>query len=746
MPPHVRSPVQIQTPVSVPDGLHYTGNHQGGSSIALNLGGRQVGRRRIFVQVDTGNVLGIELDRADKVDAVKKKVQAALCVPTEQSALLFGDHVLEKDLSEIRQDCPLLLTRGLYRSSSTPCLSPNVTDGSLKLKESRNQPFEIVGGQNCSPSLKRLIRETAKAIESGVQPHPASGGLGGAYYFRNRKGESAAIVKPTDEEPFAPNNPKGFVGKTLGQPGLKRSIRVGETGVREVAAYLLDHNHFANVPSTVLVKAAHPIFNVNPSNSQIVRREGSSSAVPVSKICSYQQFVKHDFDASEHGTSRFPVSQVHRIGILDVRILNTDRHAGNILVRQSKSEDAQKLSGGAAWERSLADEVVLIPIDHGLCLPENLEDPYFEWLHWPQASLPFSDEEIQYIASLDPFKDVEMLRKELPMLRESALRTLVICTLFLQRGAAAGLTLAEIGGMMSRELCGMEEEASDLESVCMLAKLEMEQDSLAGTAFDTVSSSDEDFSGEQDQFQFDLDICGNREDEPWDYDNENGLSYCKPLRSPVGGGYSCFQSNDSNFSQRSFLSPVSSGSNGLHFNGFAAVSPLNSPRVLAASRPGLPSLLMLQEMHPLEENADYPVSPYTPSPMQRSSLNFSSPPPFEQAEKTLTTSGSFNGGAFFPRMRGVPRSVSMSSQKFRCQGREARRAFGMRGTTSAFEISRKINEAGGDMSTPLSFSDMKEKVWAQFLEYFEDMLPDAFARRKVESAKSLQRLGTSCRF
>ncbi|CAM6092758.1 unnamed protein product [Calypogeia fissa] len=744
MPPHVRSPVQIQTPVAVPDGLHYTGAHQGGSNVSLNLGSRQVGRRRIFVQVDTGNVLGIELDRADKVDAVKKKVQAALCVPTDQSALVFGDHVLEKDLSEIRHDCPLLLTRGLYRSSSTPCLSPDVTDGSLKLKESRNQPFEIVGGQICSPSLKRLIRETVKAIESGVQPHPASGGLGGAYYFRNRKGESAAIVKPTDEEPFAPNNPKGFVGKTLGQPGLKRSIRVGETGVREVAAYLLDHNHFANVPSTVLVKAAHPIFNVNPNNS-IVQREGSSSAVPVSKICSYQQFVKHDFDASEHGTSRFPVSQVHRIGILDVRILNTDRHAGNILVRQTKSEDAPQLSGSAAWERSLGNEVVLIPIDHGLCLPENLEDPYFEWLHWPQASMPFSEEELQYIASLDPFKDVEMLRKELPMLREAALRTLVICTLFLQRGAAAGLTLAEIGGMMSRELCGLEEEASELESVCALGKLEMEQDSLTGNAFDAVSSSDEDLSGEQDQFQFDLDISANREDEPWDYDNENSFSYCRSLRSPVSNGYTGFQNIDSNFAQKSFLSPVSNGSLGFHANGSAGISPLSSPRVLAGSRPGLPSLLMLQEMHPLEENADYPVSPYTPSPMQRLSRNQSSPPPFEK-EKTLTTSGSFNGGAFFSRMVGVPRSVSLSSRKLRCRSRGARRAIGMRGTTSAFDMARKISEAGGDMSTPLDFSDMKEKVWARFLEYFEDLLPDAFARRKVESAKSLQRLGTSCRF
>ena len=65
-----------------------------------------------------------------------------------------------------------------------------------------------------------------------------------------------AIVKPTDEEPLAPNNPKGFVGRSLGDPGLKKSIRVGEAALREAAAFLLDHEvrsipkHPAPVDST----------------------------------------------------------------------------------------------------------------------------------------------------------------------------------------------------------------------------------------------------------------------------------------------------------------------------------------------------------------------------------------------------------------------------------------------------------------------------------------------------------------
>ena len=71
-----------------------------------------------------------------------------------------------------------------------------------------------------------------KALDSGVEPTPAGGGLGGAYCIQNAMGEKIVVVKPTNEEPFAPNNPNGYVGKTLGQLGLKRSIRVGEIGFR----------------------------------------------------------------------------------------------------------------------------------------------------------------------------------------------------------------------------------------------------------------------------------------------------------------------------------------------------------------------------------------------------------------------------------------------------------------------------------------------------------------------------------
>lgn len=434
------------------------------------------GRRRVFVQTETGCVLGMELDRGDNVHTVKRRLQLALNVPTDESSLTFGDMVLKNDLSAVRNDTPLLLTRNLmHRSSSTPCLSPTGKDIQQRDKSG---PIEILGQSDHFARTKLLVKEIVKGMKMGVDPLPVHSGLGGAYYFRNCRGESVAIVKPTDEEPFAPNNPKGFVGKALGQPGFKRSVRVGETGLREVAAYLLDEGHFANVPPTALVKITHSIFNVNDG----VNCNKPHKKKLVSKIASFQQFIAHDFDASDHGTSSFPVTAVHRIGILDIRILNTDRHAGNLLVR--------KLDGVGRF-----GQVELIPIDHGLCLPETLEDPYFEWIHWPQASIPFSEDELQYIENLDPQKDSDMLRRELPMIREACLRVLFLCTIFLKEAAAFGLCLAEIGEMMTREFRSGEEEPSELELICMEARRMI--------AEREVPSPKSDFGDEE--IQFDLD-------------------------------------------------------------------------------------------------------------------------------------------------------------------------------------------------------------------------------------------------
>lgn len=481
MSPNRDSPVQTQMAVSALRGP-LSGEYQ----ISNRMEGKPVGRRRVFVQTETGCVFGMELDRSDNAHTVKRKLQLALNVPTDQSSLTFGDMILNNDLSAIKNDSPLLLTRNsLHRSISTPCLYPAENEVQ---QGDQNGTIEIIRCSNRFVKTMQIIEEIVKAMKIGVDPLPVHNGLGGAYYFRNSRGESVAIVKPTDEEPFAPNNPKGFVGKALGQPGLKRAVRVGETGFREVAAYLLDYDHFANVPPTVLVKITHSIFNLN---DEVNGNKPHHKTNVVTKIASFQQFIPHDFDASDHGTSSFPVSAVHRIGILDIRIFNTDRHAGNLLVK--------KLDGVGRF-----GQVELIPIDHGLCLPESLEDPYFEWIHWPQASIPFSEDELEYIKKLDPIIDCEMLRTELPMIREACLRVLVLCTIFLKEAAAFGLCLAEIGEMMTREFRGGEEEPSELEFVCMEAMKLIERE--------VISPKSE--ISEDKEFLFDIDCVGGLEIAP----------------------------------------------------------------------------------------------------------------------------------------------------------------------------------------------------------------------------------------
>ena len=291
------------------------------------------------------------------------------------------------------------------------------------------------------------------------------------------------MFKPLDEEPFAPNNPKGFVGKALGAPGVSRAVRVGEAAFREVAAFLLDHERFSRVPRTALVRIHHDLaaFHVNTGGSTAAAAAAAAPVVAsmtvrtpsgagprraaVPKLGSLQVYVRHDYDASEHGTSRFPAVEVHRLGILDVRLYNTDRHTGNILVCRpdvTMPGTPATPAGGIAAALE-GDGVELVPIDHGYCLPDALESVYFEWLHWPQASMPFSKDTLAYIDRLDGDADAQLLARELPCLRPGCGRLIQLTTRTLQAAAAAGLCLADIGGLLSRPVVRIGEEPSPVE-------------------------------------------------------------------------------------------------------------------------------------------------------------------------------------------------------------------------------------------------------------------------------------------
>lgn len=201
--------------------------------------------------------------------------------------------------------------------------------------------------------ISNLVNSVLEGLERGNDPVRSSEGTGGAYFMLDASGKKyLAVFKPIDEEPMAVNNPRGLPLSVDGE-GLKKGTRVGEGALRECAAYILDHpkngrrsfvgelKGFAGVPPTFMVKCLHKGFN-HPDGVK-------------TKIGSLQMFVENEGSCEDMGPSAFPTEEVHKIAVLDMRMANADRHAGNILI--SKGGDGQ---------------TKLIPIDHGYCLPETV--------------------------------------------------------------------------------------------------------------------------------------------------------------------------------------------------------------------------------------------------------------------------------------------------------------------------------------------------------------------------------------
>lgn len=271
------------------------------------------------------------------------------------------------------------------------------------------------------PSIEMPLewQKAKDALANGVLPKLSSAGTGGSYFISAKEGMNLAVFKPQDEEPLAPNNPKGHRGSPTGH-GLRKGTRPGEGAVREVIAFTLDHNHFSGVPPTTMASLSH--CHANGAHR---------------KVGSFQQFVEHDMDCEEMGPSAFPVHEVHKICVLDIRLANTDRNAGNILASRKNGQ----------W--------VLTPIDHGYCLPDSFEDINFEWMYWPQAKVPFDEATKQYISELNVDRDLELLAKAGLYLRPACVRVFRVCTMLLKKSLSHGLTAQEIGSIMCRQTFNM---------------------------------------------------------------------------------------------------------------------------------------------------------------------------------------------------------------------------------------------------------------------------------------------------
>jgi hypothetical protein len=104
-----------------------------------------------------------------------------------------------------------------------------------------------------------------------------------------------------------------------------------------------------------------------------------------------QQYLEHDKVADEDvigltEINLIPDFEVHKIGLLDIRLFNEDRHGGNLILDQKK--------GTGALAR-------LVPIDHELTLPHwnQLKSATFCWINWKQVFFQFM---FCFLSSLTP--------------------------------------------------------------------------------------------------------------------------------------------------------------------------------------------------------------------------------------------------------------------------------------------------------------------------------------------------------
>jgi len=192
-----------------------------------------------------------------------------------------------------------------------------------------------------------------------------------------------------------------------------------EIVLKEAAAYYMDHRGFAKVPKTKLI-----CFEDIESERK--------------KYGSFQSYVKNLGPAEDYSSSLFSTKDVHAIGLLDLRLFNTDRHMANMMVCQTLETNGQE------------NGMSLVPIDHGLILPgyRSLSDAWFEWTWWKQAQIPFDEETLKYVREIDIQADCNMLRTI--GLRRDFIMTYALCNYVVKCGVEKGKNLKELADFFQR--------------------------------------------------------------------------------------------------------------------------------------------------------------------------------------------------------------------------------------------------------------------------------------------------------
>jgi hypothetical protein len=420
------------------------------------------------------------------VKDVKDVLQQHLHVPASCQRLFFHPSLGELPNHRTLQDA------GIYRNGDTLLLEMtshhnSAHSSSLNLTSLKKGAVVDICVSSSMLDLtdrggRSLVQQSRRGLALGLKPALVLDGSGGSYFLRNARQMNVAVFKPADEEPYAENNPRGYVGSKGNGGGcsvgesMRAGIQPGEACLREVAAYLLDHKNFSGVPMTTLVEARHPAFNHDGSMmklseggaslghhalSSITTTSNTSASIGVQqqkvvapKVGSFQAFVKAECSMDDLSPSKLSVEEVHKIAILDIRIMNADRNSANLLVRRKPDNTLE-----------------LVPIDHGYCLRTVVDVCWFDWcwLDWPQLKEPLSQAHRDYILqTIDIEADIRLLQERIHI-PSDALDYFRATNRLLKTGVKAGMTLYDIAVICCRnDDCG--ELPSKLENMMAMAK------------------------------------------------------------------------------------------------------------------------------------------------------------------------------------------------------------------------------------------------------------------------------------
>lgn len=166
----------------------------------------------------------------------------------------------------------------------------------------------------------------------------------------------------------------------------------------ELLAEALDYEHFAGVPPSIKV-------NIPEMGERVVQKWIQNSTMVL----------------ESNGKMDLNPEQLHRIRILDIRLGNSDRNRGNVLIAEKDGQNH------------------IVPIDHDLIMHYIPNDNNWEA---PYLNAPFSPSAMKYIESLDLEKDAAIM-SDLGYKSEDIL-SMKIRTTLLKMAAEQNLSLKEI--------------------------------------------------------------------------------------------------------------------------------------------------------------------------------------------------------------------------------------------------------------------------------------------------------------